>query len=63
MLYDSFFMDSTIGKFAEEKIKEIVKCIYNGELSKEDTVVKDVFNCIGDPVLKTLACEVRKRND
>ncbi|SIO32194.1 AAA family ATPase [Fibrobacter sp. UWB11] len=63
MLYDSFFMDSTIGKFAEEKIKEIVRCIYNGVLSKEDTVVKDVFNCIGDPVLKTLACEVRKRND
>lgn len=63
MLYDSFFMDSTIGKFAEEKIKKIIKCIYNGELSKEDAVVKDVFDCIGDPVLKTLACEVRKRND
>lgn len=63
MLYDSFFMDSTIGKFAEEKIKEIVKCIYNGELLKEDAVVKDVFDCVGDPVLKTLACEVRKRND
>lgn len=63
MLYDSFFMDSTIGKFAEEKIKEIVKRIYNGELSKDDTVVKNIFDCIGDPVLKTLACEVRKRND
>ena len=24
MLYDSFFMESTIGKFAEEKIKRIV---------------------------------------
>ena len=54
-------MDSTIGKFAEEKIKKIIKRIYNGELSKEDAVVKNVFDCIGDPVLKTLACEVRKK--
>lgn len=61
MLYDSFFMDSTIGRFAEEKIKKIVKCIYNGELSQEDAVVNNVFDCIGDPVLKTLARGVRKK--
>lgn len=63
MLYDSFFMDSTIGKFAEEKIKDIVKRIYKGVLSKDNAEAKNVFDCIGDPVLKTLACEVRKRND
>ena len=61
MLYDSFFMDSTIGKFAEEKIKDIVKRIYNGEILKDGVEAKNVFDCIGDPVLKTLACEVRKK--
>ena len=61
MLYDSFFMDGTIGKFAEEKIKDIVKRIYNGEILKDDAEAKIVFDCIGDPVLKTLACEVRKK--
>jgi hypothetical protein len=65
MLYDSFFMDSTIGAFAEEKIKRLIKIkkginpVTNKHLTKEETKLyeiekKCVFDNIGDVVLKSL---------
>jgi hypothetical protein len=58
MLYDSFFMDSTIGKFAESKLKRLL------EIRKKDTPSDDekkeaqaIYNCIGDPVVKCLLDE------
>lgn len=65
MLYDSFFMESTIGAFAEEKIKRLIKIkkginpVTNKHLTKEETKLyeiekKCVFDNIGDVVLKSL---------
>lgn len=59
MFYDSFFMEQTIGEFAELKLKELVKW-RQGKVSKitNKEEAKYVLDCIGDPVIKSLIDEV-----
>ena len=58
MLYDSFFMDCTIGKFAEEKIKRLLKIRKKENPSEvEKKEAQAIYNCIGDPVVKCLLDE------
>lgn len=55
MLYDSFFMDRTIGKFAEKKIKRLLNIRKRKLLP--DRIKKEadaIYNCIGDPIVKSL---------
>ena len=64
MFYDSFFLESTIGAFAEEKIKRLDK-IRQGKNPNNETLPIDValkkkladeseqtFSAIGDPIVK-----------
>lgn len=58
MLYDSFFMDRTIGKFAEKKIKRLLNIRKRKLLP--DRIKKEadaIYNCIGDPIVKSLLDE------
>ena len=65
MFYDSFFLESTIGAFAEEKIKRLIdirnglnpntKSPFTGDEKKEFEKERMVIlNKVGDPVLKSL---------
>lgn len=65
MFYDSFFLESTIGAFAEEKIKRLInirnglnpntKSPFIGDEKKEfEKERMEILNKIGDPVLKSL---------
>lgn len=63
MMYDSFFMESTIGAFAEDKLKKLISKIYNKELSKQSEEFKQFVNCIGDSVVKNMMKEVEPKND
>lgn len=64
MFYDSFFMEQTIGAFAESKLKELVKW-KQGLESKiaNEKDAKYVLDCIGDPVIRSLIDEVEKIED
>ena len=53
MVYDSFFLKSSIGAFAETKIKEIIKDFHTLTPSN-DVLIKKKIACIGDPILKSL---------
>lgn len=59
MFYDSFFLKSTIGDFAETKIKSIVKEIKEKRMSANSPEVKSLISCIGDSVIKSLLSEIR----
>jgi hypothetical protein len=59
MFYDSFFLKSTIGAFAETKIKNIVKEIKEKRMSANSPEVKSLISCIGDSVIKSLLKEIR----
>lgn len=59
MFYDSFFLKSTIGDFAETKIKSIVKEIKEKRMSANSPKVKSLISCIGDSVIKSLLSEIR----
>ena len=52
MLYDSFFMDSTIGAFAEEKIKRVIKIKQgkNPDERNEDGSLKLLSEASGDKI-------------
>ncbi|OWV05084.1 AAA family ATPase [Fibrobacter sp. UWH6] len=65
MFYDSFFLESTIGAFAEEKIKRLIdirnglnpntKSPFTGDEKKEfEKERMEILNKVGDPVLKSL---------
>lgn len=58
MFYDSFFLRSTIGDFAETKIKKIVKEIKEKRITGDSPEVMSLINCIGDSVIKSLLKEV-----
>ena len=62
MMYDSFFMNSTIGAFAENKIKQTISKIYKKEISDQSNEAKCIFDCIGDSVIKNMAKEVRGKD-
>lgn len=59
MFYDSFFMEHTIGAFAEWKLKELIKK-KQGKESKiaDDEEAKYILDCIGDSVIRSLIDEV-----
>lgn len=59
MFYDSFFLKSTIGAFAETKIKSIVKEMKEKRMSADSPEVKSLISCIGDSVIKSLLKEIK----
>ena len=58
MMYDSFFMNSTIGMFAEEKIKEIVRLSQKNCPTEEDKEKIKASSIIGDFIIRSLINEV-----
>ena len=67
MFYDSFFLEKTIGAFAEEKIKRLVKIRQGKNPDGEDAALLDsvlknkldneavqTFNAIGDSIVKCI---------
>lgn len=58
MFNETFFMSSTIGKYSEELIKEIIKYIDNGKtkskIISDDKICKKIINKIGDRILRLL---------
>ena len=61
MMYDSFFMEKTIGDFAESKLKDLIKWKQgkNQSMSKEEADA--ILNAIGDPVIRSLIDEIEKK--
>ncbi|MCQ2062929.1 MAG: AAA family ATPase [Fibrobacter sp.] len=58
MMYDSFFMEKTIGDFAESKLKELIKKRQGKTTNMSDEEAKFILDSIGDPVIKSLIEEV-----
>lgn len=67
MIYDSFFLESTIGAFAEEKIKDAVKYRQENDPETDDSPKKKEYEAIvksiGDPVIRSLIEEVEIVDD
>lgn len=68
MMYDSFFMDKTIGEFAEGKIRKLIKKKLEKDSSKKQLLMSDaeeqaVLKSIGDPVIRSLIDEIEANND
>lgn len=52
---DGFFMESTTGAFAKEKISEILKkidCYSKDKFLEEKDKIEGIINLIGEPILK-----------
>ncbi len=60
MMYDSFFMEKTIGDFAESKLKELIKWKQGLNPSMTEDNAKAILNAIGDPVIRSLVDEIQK---
>lgn len=62
MMYDSFFMEKTIGDFAESKLKELIKWKQglNPSMIKDEADV--ILSAIGDPIIRSLIDEIGKQN-
>ncbi len=60
LLIDNYFMEDTIGKFAEEKIKGIVNRVKNKEVNSDDFKIIDQ---IGEDVIRKNIEEMIKRYD
>lgn len=55
MLYDSFFMKSTVGDFAESKLKRLLKIRKKeSPTENEKKEVEVIYSCIGDPIVSCL---------
>lgn len=55
MLYDSFFMKSTIGDFAEGKLKRLLEIRKKEEPTDAEKKEADaIYSCIGDPIISCL---------
>lgn len=66
LLTKSFFMDSTIGAFANKKIKDAAKDIHefgNGMPSDRREEVEYVINNIGEPLIKRKLQQMLNGND
>lgn len=68
MMYDSFFMEKTIGDFAEGKIRKLIKKRFEKDPTKKQLLMSDaeeqaVLNCIGDPVIRSLIDEIEANDD
>lgn len=60
MMYDSFFMEKTIGDFAEAKLKELIKWKQGKNSSMSKKEADDILNIIGDPVIRSMIEEIEK---
>lgn len=60
LLLDNYFMEDTIGKFSEEKIKEIIKRIKNNSVFEEDL---KVIEQIGEDIIRKNIKEMIKKYD
>lgn len=60
LLIDNYFMEDTIGKFAEEKIKGIVNRVKNKEINSDDLKIIDQ---IGEDVIRKNIEEMIKKYD
>lgn len=55
MLYDSFFMKSTMGDFAEGKLKRLLEIRKKEEPTDAEKKEADaIYSCIGDPIISCL---------
>lgn len=55
LLSDSFFMDNTMGKFSENKIKEIIKILTSDHSHYNDKMLNEtqfIIDSIGEPIIK-----------
>lgn len=62
MMYDSFFMEKTIGDFAENKLKELIRKRQGKKTTMSDKEAKFILDNIGDPVIKSLIEEIGKND-
>lgn len=62
MMYSSFFMEKTIGEFAEEKLKELIKFKQGKNPSMLQSEADAILKSIGDPVIRSLIEEVGKHD-
>ena len=68
MMYDSFFMEKTIGDFAEEKIRRLIRKKLEKNTDKKQLLMSDeeeqaVLKAIGDPVIRSLIDEIEANDD
>jgi predicted ATP-binding protein involved in virulence len=68
MMYDSFFMEKTIGDFAETKIKKLIKKKLEKDSKKKQLLMSDaeehaILSSIGDPVIRSLIEEIEANDD
>jgi hypothetical protein len=68
MMYDSFFMEKTIGNFAEEKLRKLIQKRLEKNSKKKQKLMSDVeeqavLSSIGDPVIRSLIDEIEANDD
>ncbi|MCQ2593232.1 MAG: ATP-binding protein [Treponema sp.] len=63
MFYDSFFMRSTIGEFAESKLKELIRFKQSKNPSMLQSEADAILKSIGDPVIRSLIEEIEANDD
>lgn len=68
MIYDSFFMEKTIGDFAEGKIRKLIKKRLEKDSTKKQLLMSDaeeqaVLSSIGDPIIRSLIDEIEANDD
>lgn len=63
MFYDSFFMRSTIGEFAESKLKELIRFKQGKNPSMLQSEADAILKSIGDPVIRSLIEEIEANDD
>ena len=57
MFYSNFFMEETIGEFAKQKIETALKDLENGVHPRRMDEIKELFEIVGDSLLKSLLDE------
>ncbi|MCQ2082689.1 MAG: hypothetical protein MJZ11_13665, partial [Lachnospiraceae bacterium] len=63
MMYSSFFMEKTIGEFAESKLKELIKFKRGKNPSMLQSEADAILKSIGDPVIRSLIEEIEANDD
>lgn len=63
MFYDSFFMQNTIGSFAESKLKELIRKKQGKKTLMSDKEAEAILQSIGDPVIRSLIDEIEANDE
>ncbi len=63
MMYDSFFMEKTIGDFAESKLKELIRKKQGKKTLMSDKEAEAILQSIGDPVIRSLIDEIEANDE